>query len=400
LETSIMAPVDIRPPGYIPQGTFSGTIPGEKGIERRRRLADVLAARGTETTPVQHWTQGAARIANSLAGALGDYQAGQMEQQRYKALGEAMRSGMTPEQLYGTGDESLMNYAKFKLQMDQQKTEADRQAEMLRLAQNQDVRESAAAEAKTQPQYRVPTADEKEIYGPDLAYMDPIQGPQFHSSQVNKPDPIRTITDEFGNQRLVRVGDDNSITELTPPPTAAAADPNRALPTPLKMTEGQEKSLLYYRNGRLANKNLTRTETALKSSRQAVAGRIPWIRNYLTSPDYQEARQAAAAFLNAVKRKESGMQITEAEWSRAFDEYLPVPGEPDSVTAQKRSARANALASVKMTAGHASRVLDREDQAYSEAQTAIDAAPPERKEEARQRVMQRLLENGFEPEGF
>jgi hypothetical protein len=37
-------------------------------IERRRRLAEMLMTQGSDASPVQHWTQGAARLAQALAG--------------------------------------------------------------------------------------------------------------------------------------------------------------------------------------------------------------------------------------------------------------------------------------------------------------------------------------------
>lgn len=43
---------------------------GEKlsSSDRRRRVAEAMMLRGTATTPVQHWTQGAARVAEALLG--------------------------------------------------------------------------------------------------------------------------------------------------------------------------------------------------------------------------------------------------------------------------------------------------------------------------------------------
>jgi hypothetical protein len=115
------------PPGYVPQGTF--IIPqGE--IARRRRLADVLALQGTETTPVQSPWQALARVAQAGAGAYGNYQAGQMEQQRYKAMGEAMRGGMTPEQMFGTGDPQMMQLGEFMIEQKRLQMQQDQQNAM------------------------------------------------------------------------------------------------------------------------------------------------------------------------------------------------------------------------------------------------------------------------------
>lgn len=114
-------------------------------IERRRRLADVLGQEGSSTAPVQSWTQGAARVAQSLASVLGNYQANQQEQQRYKALGEAMGGSYTPEQLFATGDPTLIQAAQFQANQAQRKLEADRQQATLDMLVRQNNRADEAA---------------------------------------------------------------------------------------------------------------------------------------------------------------------------------------------------------------------------------------------------------------
>lgn len=53
----------------MPSSYISGD-PAADEIKRRRKIAEALVAQGSETTPVQHWTQGLARVANALAGTL------------------------------------------------------------------------------------------------------------------------------------------------------------------------------------------------------------------------------------------------------------------------------------------------------------------------------------------
>lgn len=50
-----------------------------ESIERRRRVADALLNIGTDFSPVGHWTQGLARVANAMAGAYGEYKLNQEE---------------------------------------------------------------------------------------------------------------------------------------------------------------------------------------------------------------------------------------------------------------------------------------------------------------------------------
>ena len=56
------------------------TILSKEEIDRRRKIAQALMEKGTDTSPVQHWTQGAARMAQTLAGLAQDYRADQSEQ--------------------------------------------------------------------------------------------------------------------------------------------------------------------------------------------------------------------------------------------------------------------------------------------------------------------------------
>jgi hypothetical protein len=42
----------------------------EDQIKQRRRVAEALAAKGGDYSPVGHWTQGLARVANAAAGAI------------------------------------------------------------------------------------------------------------------------------------------------------------------------------------------------------------------------------------------------------------------------------------------------------------------------------------------
>lgn len=49
-------------------------ILSKEEVERRRKLAQALMMQGSDTAPVQHWLQGAARIGQALQGAVEDYQ--------------------------------------------------------------------------------------------------------------------------------------------------------------------------------------------------------------------------------------------------------------------------------------------------------------------------------------
>ena len=55
------------------------TIASKEEIDRRRKLAQMLMQQGGDTSPVQHWTQGAARVVQSILGGVEDYQASKAE---------------------------------------------------------------------------------------------------------------------------------------------------------------------------------------------------------------------------------------------------------------------------------------------------------------------------------
>jgi hypothetical protein len=59
------------------------------GESERERYANDLLKEGTKTTPIQHWTQGAARLAQALVGG---YMAGEAERRRGALAGEPSAS--------------------------------------------------------------------------------------------------------------------------------------------------------------------------------------------------------------------------------------------------------------------------------------------------------------------
>lgn len=75
-------------------------------ISRRRKIAEELMKRGTDTSPVQHWTQGAARIADVLSGIVDERRADKDEakQQAWESnmLSSAMGGGGAPQASTGS----------------------------------------------------------------------------------------------------------------------------------------------------------------------------------------------------------------------------------------------------------------------------------------------------------
>lgn len=71
----------------IPPGS-STTTP--EGADRRRQIAEAMLAQGIDTSPVGHWTQGAARMAQVLAGGMINRRAEKAASEGQKARSEAI----------------------------------------------------------------------------------------------------------------------------------------------------------------------------------------------------------------------------------------------------------------------------------------------------------------------
>lgn len=87
-------------------------IQTDPGLERRRQLAMAMMQQGQSQAPVQHWTQGANRIAQSLLGAYNLRQAEQQQQQQQQMGQEALQQALgqfqrQPEQMTTGGDDGI-----------------------------------------------------------------------------------------------------------------------------------------------------------------------------------------------------------------------------------------------------------------------------------------------------
>lgn len=70
---------------------------------------------------------------------------------------------------------------------------------------------------------------------------------------------------------------------------------------------------------------------------------IPVAGNAMVSSNYQQYRQAQDDFINAVLRRESGAAISQSEYTHAYKQYFPQPGDGDEVIRQKAANRENAI---------------------------------------------------------
>lgn len=64
-------------------------------IKRRRALADAMTQQGMSTEPVQHWTQGAARLAQALVGGMANRRADEQEREGREGASRAVLAALT-----------------------------------------------------------------------------------------------------------------------------------------------------------------------------------------------------------------------------------------------------------------------------------------------------------------
>lgn len=72
-------------------------------VASRRRLFDAMLQQGLDASPVQHWTQGLARLTQALVGGYGGYQADKEEREAWEKLGVTMGNSLPAPNLPTVG---------------------------------------------------------------------------------------------------------------------------------------------------------------------------------------------------------------------------------------------------------------------------------------------------------
>lgn len=73
--------------------------------------------------------------------------------------------------------------------------------------------------------------------------------------------------------------------------------------------------------------------------------------NFMLSKSGQQYKQAAAEFLAAILRKDTGAAVTKEEWSIYGAQFFPRAGDSDDVIKQKRESRRTALEALRAGSG-------------------------------------------------
>lgn len=122
-------------------------------------------------------------------------------------------------------------------------------------------------------------------------------------------------------------------------------------PSQLDLKESESASTIYSGRMRQAENILNLVEREGTDFAQRIAQNIPFVGNYLTTPEYKSYDQAKRNFINAVLRKESGAAIAESEFENADKQYFPQPGDTAEIIAQKRANRELAIRLMEASAG-------------------------------------------------
>lgn len=203
---------------------------------------------------------------------------------------------------------------------------------------------------------RIIAPDGAVLYEPPAAPASP-QSPAGRLAADLRSGLIDQKTYDDGIAKL-SAGQGFSVT--TPDGTVVNYGPNAAGP---KLTEQQSKDLVYFERATGAAPTIEKFERELTSWVDNRAEKLPFgFGNYLVSDEFQQGRQAAAEWLAAILRKDTGAAITNQEFELYGPMYLPLPGDGDAVLRQKRAARARAVDAIKRGLGPA-QVLTSEYQA-------------------------------------
>jgi hypothetical protein len=125
-------------------------------------------------------------------------------------------------------------------------------------------------------------------------------------------------------------------------------------PKPDKMTDEQAKAAGF--SDRMVNSNKILDGVAGEGGKffGRLKEAVPFnAANSFQSDDYQSFKQARDDFINAQLRRESGAVINADEYTKADQQYFPVPGDSDATLKQKAENRRLAVEGMKRSAGPA-----------------------------------------------
>lgn len=178
------------------------------------------------------------------------------------------------------------------------------------------------------PEWRAATPEEAAAYGAAAGQFNTKTGEFKKSSADNGI--TQTIRNPDGTETTIQIGGSG----------AGGGKP---------FTEGQSKDVVFATKAKGALAVLDPIADSLASVGNKALDYDPTglIRGAFQSDNYQMARQSGLEFLAAILRKETGAAVTPSEEAWYGEMYLPRPGDGAPVLAQKKKARARAVAALE-----------------------------------------------------
>lgn len=310
-------------------------------IAANRKLGQTLMMQGMSAEPVQHWTQGLARVLQGGVGRMNVNSADDATKARQSALMDAIQrsptfGGLSPEDrgMMGMDPDLLRGVAghAFGQKLDPMAGLKRQQAELaLRSGQQEfeqrGVMNPLAANAAREAQRHASVINPYEEAAKRKALEDPKSG-------VFKEGDIPWVTDSQGRRVL--------DTSINLPPNLSKIPEHVAKSAGfVSRMVGAEENVRRIME-QVAVRHAQKTKGFDPTSPQtAVTNAMPEALANLTVRDseHQQYRQATEQWIRAFLRKESGAVIGPDEFKRDFIVYFPQPGNDAKTIAQKEAAR-------------------------------------------------------------
>lgn len=182
------------------------------------------------------------------------------------------------------------------------------------------------------------------IFGKEEKEKEPKLPKPEKSMTPEELDKIKAET-ELARARAEALGKPKVVQQKV----AAAKAP--AAPKP--PTQSQSTAANYYSALKNANEDLEAVlargydPTSYKALGQNIVGGIPFVGKTLQDDNTKSFIQARRAFINAIKRRESGAAVSGSETEEYNRTYFPEPGDGPEVLAQKKRARLQAIENLR-----------------------------------------------------
>lgn len=226
-----------------------------------------------------------------------------------------------------------------------------RDEQKFELAKQQFEQELAAAQAKANAPIEVSAG---------ATLVDPkTKEPIYTAPKVADEGKVPTVVSIYDANGREQKGHMGPVDADHPDGFYPLGSPKADTPRP-EFTNSQATAAGYadrmvYSDAILSNPDLATVQT---DAVEAGKNGVPFVGNFLTSKEFQQADQAQRDFINAILRRESGAVISDSEFASARKQYFPQPGDSEQVLKQKAANRKSAIRGVARSAGPAYEMPD------------------------------------------